>query len=824
MAESSDGLSTRERILEAARHISSERGMRAVTVRAVSDEAGVGMGTLRHYFKSQRELFATLVGEFVDDRVDDSVMDDTSLSGPDRLSQAVGQFLPADYADKSLLSAWFDVYATAFAQPPSEHSRQLLEAAARRSHAHARAWLTRLASEGWLDATRIDDAANMLLALSSGLLLETLTPGSPITFENAKNTLSLAVKSVLRSNPAPLGQLNDEARSRFLSPTRTLPVSSRQHPERAIFVSNESGTFQVYAWNREDDTRWQITDTPTGTYLCAISPDGNTVWSFQDGNGSEKGYWHLTPFPKSPGKVLPARSILNSEPGMPVGHAIGNSRTVLSIATADGSAIWVVDDPTGDARERHLRSETGVTTVYAMDAGEELVVIGSPEGTNALRPQIIVLRISDGSEVSRIWDGVEGGLEVSGFAPAEGDNRLLMTHERGGIRRPFIWNIADGERIELNVDLPGEVWARWYPDGTALLLAHTEKGRMRLYRYVLDSADLESLNTRPGWVGTGAVRSDGKVDYLWCDAVHPPEHRVLYPDGTEHSAAQEHRQGARSRPVKDAFIALDDEPGESLHILFATPDDEPRPYPTVFMIHGGPYAADEDFYSPTRAAWLDAGFAVVHVNYRGSTGYGRRWRDAIIGDPGRRAVSDIARARAWAIENGLARHSQCFIEGWSWGGYLALLSAGLFPRSWAACIAGAPIADYRHAYEEQPEALRAFDQALFEGSPEEKPDLYAVSSPVTYASNFDCPILILHGRNDPRAPAGQIESFTSRLREQGKPYEIYEFDAGHGSLDTAEFIRQTETEIAFALGHLLLSPSASASESAGDPQRKRQHT
>lgn len=244
MVEGSSGLSTRERILEAARNISSERGMRAVTVRAVCDAAGVGMGTLRHHFKSQRELFAELVAGVIDDRIDDTVIEDLSLSGPDRLAQAVSQFLPADYADSASLSAWFDVYATAFAQPPSEYSRQVLEAAAQRSHTHTRAWLAQLASEGWLDATRIDDTANMLLALSSGLLLETLTPGSPVTFKNAKNSLSLAAKSALRTKAIPPGQLDDPARSRFFAPTKTLPVSSRQRPERALFVSNESGTFQ----------------------------------------------------------------------------------------------------------------------------------------------------------------------------------------------------------------------------------------------------------------------------------------------------------------------------------------------------------------------------------------------------------------------------------------------------------------------------------------------------------------------------------------------------------------------------------------------------
>lgn len=795
---------TRSRILDAARTVAAERGMRAVTVRAVSEAAGVGMGTLRHHFASQRELFAELVSELVDDRIDDAVIEDTSLGGPDRLARAIGQFLPAEYADRSTLSAWFDVYATAFAQPPSEHGRQLLETAARRSHAHVRVWLVRLASEGWLDATRIDETANLLVALSSGLLLETLTPGSPVTFGDARATLSLAARSALRRSVTPLGRLEPAARDRFLEPVTTFPIASRERPERAILVSNDSGVFQVYAWDRGSDTRWQLTDAEDGAFLCGMSPDGDTVWFFHDAGGDERGTWRFAPFPRTPGDVPPsARPVLEAEPGMPLGHAIGNARAVLSLATAAGSAVWVIDDLGGVPRERRLRADPATVTVHAMDVAEELVVIGVSDDASPLRPRILVLRLSDGSEVARIWDGPESGLEVCGFTPREGDARLLMTQERGGFRRPFLWNIEDDERIELPIDLSGEVWARWYPDGAALLIVHSERGRMRLYRYTITTRELEPLGARPGWIGTGAARADGTIEYLWCDAAHPPRLRMLDPDGTDRDAPPAAARGPLSRPVEDAFIALDDEPGESLHILFSTPDDESRPRPTVFMIHGGPYAADEDFSSPARAAWLDAGFAVVHVNYRGSTGYGRRWRDAIVGDPGRRAVADIARARAWAIESGLAHPSRCVIEGWSWGGYLALLSAGISPDSWAVCIAGAPIADYVRAYDEQPEALREFDRAIFGGSPAEKADLYAASSPVTYAARFACPILILQGRNDPRTPVGQIESFTSRLRELGKAHEVYEFDAGHGSLDSAESIRQIEEEIGFALRHLL---------------------
>lgn len=811
---------TRSQILRAAREIAERQGMRAATVRAVSEAAGVGMGTMRHHFKSQRELFAVLVAEVVDDRVDDSVMLDSSMSGADRLADAVGQLIPSEYADVSSLAAWFDVYASAFARPPSGYSNQLLEAASRRTHRHVRSWLVRLAREGWVEPARIDGVADTLVALASGLLLEVLTPGSPVTFDTARSTLALAARSVVRESPVPLGVLGPAARERFTSPTSTLPVAARDNPDRAVIVSDDSGAFQVYAWDRRSGVRVPVTNTVHGSFLCGISPDGSRIWTFEDQAGGEVGRWSTRAFPAGGEDVSNDARVLGIDPGIPLGHAIGNRRAVVCVMSDAGATVWIVDDPSGEARVRMLHQSPGMVSVYGMDPAEELVALGCSEGATALRPRIAVIRISDGVEVASLWDGPDSGLEATGFSPVAGDSRLVMTHEREGWKTPFIWNFTTDKRSALHLDHAGDTWARWYPDGEALLLAHTENGRTRLSRHELDGGSSEILPTPPGWIGTGAVRSDGVIEYLWCDAAHPPQHRMRLPDGSDDPVATTPRSptAPQSEALHDAFLPVDGEPDARLHVLYATPPNGRAPHPTVFLIHGGPYAADEDFYSPTRAAWLDAGFAVVHVNYRGSIGYGRHWRDAIIGDPGRLAVADIARARDWAIEHGLSVPSQCVVEGWSWGGYLALLTAGIHPSSWMACIAGAPIADYRLAYDEQLDVLREFDRELFAATPHENPELYTASSPSSYADAFACPVLILFGRNDPRTPTGQIRAFTERLAEHGKPHETYEFDAGHGSLDVAETIRQTETEIGFALRRLLDTrdlPDASHPEPAG---------
>jgi dipeptidyl aminopeptidase/acylaminoacyl peptidase len=217
----------------------------------------------------------------------------------------------------------------------------------------------------------------------------------------------------------------------------------------------------------------------------------------------------------------------------------------------------------------------------------------------------------------------------------------------------------------------------------------------------------------------------------------------------------------------------------------------------VFYIHGGPQAADEDRFSPARAAWVDAGFAVVHVNYRGSSGYGSRWRDAIEGRPGLTELEDIAAAHDWAVSTGLADPERIAIIGYSWGGYLTLLALGTQPERWAAGVAGVPVADYVTAYADEMEPLRAFDRALFGGSPDELPDLYKECSPLTYVEAVNAPVLVLAGENDPRCPIRQVDNYLDALAASGKEYRVYRYDAGHGSLVVAETLRQVAAEIAF---------------------------
>jgi dipeptidyl aminopeptidase/acylaminoacyl peptidase len=241
--------------------------------------------------------------------------------------------------------------------------------------------------------------------------------------------------------------------------------------------------------------------------------------------------------------------------------------------------------------------------------------------------------------------------------------------------------------------------------------------------------------------------------------------------------------------------------GDRVHGFLATPQGD-GPFPTVLLVHGGPHWRDADAWNPQVQAFVDHGYAVGLVNYRGSTGYGKAWQDALEGDPGRPEVEDVVAGRDDLVARGVADPDEVVITGASWGGYVTLQAIGTAPDGWRAAMAVVPVADYLSAYADESEGLQAFDRSLFGGSPEEKRALYVERSPITYAADVKTPVLLMVGDNDTRCPLQQVLNYAGRLAELGKEHELDRFDAGHGALVVEERIRQMEVLLRFAARHV----------------------
>jgi dienelactone hydrolase len=579
-------------------------------------------------------------------------------------------------------------------------------------------------------------------------------------------------------------------KQRYRAPSLTLPRWAPDDPDHLIYVSNLSGSWQVHAWDRAADRHRQVSDHPTGVVAAALTPDGTRVVWFEDSKGDEVGRWLQQPF--DGGEVAPL--VADAEPAWSAGLALGpKGRVAVGLAGRDGFSVRV-GEVGGTSEELYRHTE--MVDVGGLSRDGRLLVVHHAEHGDNLHPALRAFDLEGMTAVADLWDGEGFGLFVAsaGFSPVAGDGRLIVLADRSGRLRPAVWDPVAGQRADLELDLPGEVdVADWWPDASALLVVHTYMGRDELHRLDLASGALERLEHPAGSIQRAGVRPDGAVWYRLSSGAAAPEVRAV---GADEAVLRPPGPRAPAGVVYESWTFTNPE-GDQVHGFLAVPSGT-GPHPTVLIVHGGPHHHDADAWDPEVQAFVDHGYAVGLVNYRGSTGYGKAWQDVLEGDPGRPEIEDVVAGRDDLVARGLADPAQVVISGASWGGYVTLQAIGTAPEGWRAAMAVVPVADYLSAYADESEALQAFDRSLFGGGPEDKHDLYVERSPITYVEKVETPVLLMVGDNDTRCPLQQVLNYADRLRELGKPFELDRFDAGHGALVVNERIRQMEVLLRFA--------------------------
>ncbi len=587
---------------------------------------------------------------------------------------------------------------------------------------------------------------------------------------------------------------------RFRAPISNLPEWSPQAPDRIVYASSEPGIWQVHAWDLATGSRRQVTDHAVGSTDGTPTLDGGGVLWFEDQTGDESGHWLLQPFPGGE-----PRSFLEGVPdGWSEGLAQAPGIVAAGISDRDGFAIYVsLEGAPAKVIHRSPESvrvggaEEGGFLRAGLSADGSLLCLEHSEHGDLIHPALRVLDPRTGTTLGEQRD--EGmSLIAKCWSPVPGDQRLAMDHERGGYGRPAIWDLATGERRDLSLDVEGEVWVQdWWPDGTALLLVNLFEGRDRLFRYQIDTGELLPVSHEPGVVVKARVRPDGRIWFL-----HEQSHRArqIVDDTGRQVLSLEGEPAPAGRAYESWHFK--NPHGQRVHGFLVTPDDSDAPFPVMMFVHGGPTWLDVDDWDPEVQAYVDAGFAVGMVNYRGSIGYGTAWRDALIGDIGGPDLEDVNAGLRDLVERGIADPDRAVIAGHSWGGYVTLLNLGKHPELWIGGVAGVPVGDYEAGYEELSPILQAYDRALLGGTPNDVPELMRDRNPINFVDDVRAPVLFIIGENDSRCPYRQAMAYVERLEARGHPHEVYVFPTGHSSFDIDEEVRQVRTTIDFLARHV----------------------
>ncbi|MDT7551875.1 MAG: hypothetical protein QOI16_411 [Pseudonocardiales bacterium] len=340
------------------------------------------------------------------------------------------------------------------------------------------------------------------------------------------------------------------------------------------------------------------------------------------------------------------------------------------------------------------------------------------------------------------------------------DGSVVFARKRGGYDG-LAHRSPDGAVTDLELPFSRVAAVRAAPDGTVVVVAGSPTQE------------------------TGVHRVD--VDFGVVETLRPP--RDLGVDA-----------GFVSVPEHVAFPSADGRTAYALFYLPAHPDltgPEGDLPPLIVEIHGGPTAAAEPVFSTAVQYWTSRGFAVVDVNYGGSTGYGRAFREELLGQWGVVDVADCLAAARYLARMGRVDGARLTIRGGSAGGFTTLAALARDDTPFAAGADHFGVADLEALARDTHKFESRYLDRLVGPYPDAR-DVYVERSPIHHVDRLNRPLIVLQGSEDVIVPPAQSETIVDALRERKVPVAYLLFDGEQHGFRRAENIRRSlDAELSF---------------------------
>jgi dipeptidyl aminopeptidase/acylaminoacyl peptidase len=273
-------------------------------------------------------------------------------------------------------------------------------------------------------------------------------------------------------------------------------------------------------------------------------------------------------------------------------------------------------------------------------------------------------------------------------------------------------------------------------------------------------------------------------------------------DGKAHALTQIGQDTLGQTPLSAfeafSFPGWNDEPVHG-YVVKPTNYQPGHKYPVAFLIHGGPHGSFGNAWSYrwNPQVWAGMGYAVVTVNFHGSSGYGEAFAKSIVGHWGDRPLTDLQKGWAYALSryDYLDGDHACALGG-SYGGFMMNWVAGQWPDGFKCIVSHDGIFDQRSMYYSTEELW--FPEHEFGGPEYRNPDGYAKFNPIDYVTRWKTPTLVIHGQEDYRIPLAQGLAVFTALQRQGVPSEFLYFpNENHWVLKPADSIQWYDTVLAW---------------------------
>jgi len=552
--------------------------------------------------------------------------------------------------------------------------------------------------------------------------------------------------------------------------------------KKIIYRTNETNTYQVYLIDLETNKQRQLTNYQEPISFAEFSPTDPNIFVFgMDKGGNEKTQLYL--YDLSNDKITQITDYPKCFHNFG-GFSLDGKKISYTSNRINEQYFDIYEYSLETNKERLLYKDSGLYFVNAYSDDGNALIFG--EALSNFDYNLYIISPID-SQKATLLTPHEGEVryEISRFNQNKPE-MLMLSDLNSEFLSIFTFNFLT-QKLEKKFSYDHDITSFGYShDGKLMYFIQNDKGYDSMHIYNTETSEIKRLKIdEVTGIRDINISKDNKfmVMNLSISSDITDIYKYTFENDKLERLTTSNSNGIDVRTFqKPTLVEYETFDGKKIHAWLYLPIGAKKDgkFPCIIIAHGGPESQFRPFLYASDQFFIAKGYALFAPNIRGSTGYGKTFSHLDDIELREDSIKDIVKGVDWLKSSGYINPNKIVIEGGSYGGYVVMACLTLYPDIWAAGIDSVGIVNFITFLKNTSAFRRSLREAEY-GYLDKNKDFLEKISPINKIDRIKAPLMVIHGKNDPRVPVSEAEQVIKVIKEKGGIVEPIIFDnEGHG--------------------------------------------